>query len=112
MSTNKNKSLPVQCPACGQDLHVIRLACEDCSTIVEGRFTLPLLARLTSDEQLFLINLVKCSGSLKDMARLYSVSYPTVRNRLDTLISRVKDLEKNISRLEIFPLEEKNDHVE
>lgn len=29
------------------------------------------------------------SGSLKEMAKLYGVSYPTVRNRLDDLIANL-----------------------
>ena len=36
----------------------------------------------------FLKNFVLKSGSLKEIAKLYSVSYPTVRLRLDRLIQR------------------------
>jgi len=39
------------------------------------------------------LRFLKSSGSLKDPARLYEVSYPTVRNRLDALITRVRELE-------------------
>jgi hypothetical protein len=34
------------------------------------------------------------SGSLKDLAKSYGVSYPTIRGRLDTLIERVRELEE------------------
>jgi hypothetical protein len=37
---------------------------------------------------------IKASGSLKEMARLLRLSYPTVRNRLDDIIERVKLAEK------------------
>jgi hypothetical protein len=85
--------LPETCPSCGQVLSVKRLACGECETAVEGDFRLPLLARLRHEEQAFVLNLLKSRGSLKDLARVYGVSYPTVRNRLDALIDRVAELE-------------------
>lgn len=38
----------------------------------------------------FLKNFVLKSGSLKEIAKLYSVSYPTVRLRLDKLIQKIE----------------------
>lgn len=35
--------------------------------------------------------LVLRSGSLKDLAEAYGVSYPTIRSRLDRLIERLRD---------------------
>jgi hypothetical protein len=44
-----------------------------------------------SDEDLsFVKRFVLASGSLKEMATIYGISYPTVRLRLDRLIERVK----------------------
>jgi hypothetical protein len=60
---------------------------------VEGGYDLPVLSRLGPDDQDLVLNFLKSSGSLKDLARLHGVSYPTMRNRLDALIERVKDLE-------------------
>ena len=70
-----------------------RLECPRCSTAVEGEFVLPLLSRLSTDDQALLLSFLKSSGSLKDLARLYKVSYPTMRNRLDALIHRVGEME-------------------
>lgn len=92
--------MPVFCPSCSGLLAVRRLECSACRTAVEGSFELPVLARLTPEDQTFLLNLVKCSGSLKDMAKAYGVSYPTVRNRLDALIDRIVALEKQLSPVE------------
>lgn len=33
---------------------------------------------------------VLCSGSLKDLARRYGVSYPTIRSRLNGVIARLR----------------------
>jgi len=47
-----------------------------------------------SDEDLaFLKRFVLASGSLKELAQAYGISYPTVRLRLDRLIEKVKVLD-------------------
>lgn len=38
----------------------------------------------------FIKNFVMNSGSLKEIAKVYDVSYPTVRIRLDRLIQKIK----------------------
>ena len=87
------KTLPHDCPSCGSPLHVTTLACATCETIISGSFELPLLAKLSGDELKFIIDFVKCSGSLKIMANQMGLSYPTVRNRLDEIISIIKTKE-------------------
>ena len=84
--------LPKSCPSCGTGLRVAQLACPGCETLVSGHYPLPALARLSDDDQQFALSFILSSGSLKQMSRLYGVSYPTVRNRLDDLISLLKDV--------------------
>ena len=52
----------------------------------------------------FLKRFVLLSGSLKDLAEAYNVSYPTVRLRLDRLIQKIKISEnhKHQDRFEIL----------
>ena len=83
--------LPKSCPSCGAGLRVARLACPGCETLVSGSYPLPALARLSDEDQGFVLSFILSSGSLKQMAKLYGVSYPTVRNRLDDLISLLSD---------------------
>lgn len=45
---------------------------------------------LEPEDAAFLRNFVLRSGSLKEIAKLYSVSYPTVRLRLDRLIQKIE----------------------
>lgn len=45
---------------------------------------------LTDEELMFLKRFVLASGSLKELAKGYGISYPTVRLRLDRLIDKVK----------------------
>ncbi|MHC4618628.1 MAG: DUF2089 family protein [Planctomycetota bacterium] len=88
------KVMPTICPACSSRVKVKSLVCQNCDTQIEGLYQLPPLGRLSPEDQLFLLDFVKSSGSLKEMARLLRLSYPTVRNRLDEIIERVKLAEK------------------
>jgi len=87
------KILPTTCPACNSRLKVKSLLCQHCQTEIQGQFDLPALASLSPDDQAFILEFIKASGSLKDMAGLLGLSYPTVRNRLDEIIERIKTAE-------------------
>jgi hypothetical protein len=73
------------------------LICEQCNTKVDGNYQMPLLASLSLNNQDFIIEFVKNSGSLKNMAKSMNMSYPTVRNRLDEIINNVIELEKQLN---------------
>jgi hypothetical protein len=87
------KKLPSNCPACGGRLTVRRMACAECDTAIDGDFQLPPLARLSAEDQEFVMQFVRASGSLKEMAQILHLSYPTVRNRLNDIIERCAALE-------------------
>ena len=86
--------LPTHCPACSAALQVARLDCTKCDTAVLGDFALPPLARLVPDDQTFVLCFLQTSGNLKHMAKLYGVSYPTLRNRLDALVEQLGSLDE------------------
>ncbi|TAR25859.1 hypothetical protein BV230_10300, partial [Lactiplantibacillus plantarum] len=44
---------------------------------------------LEREDQEFVKQLVIASGSLKQLAKIYQVSYPTVRMRLNTIIQKI-----------------------
>jgi hypothetical protein len=50
-------------------------------------------AHLEEEDQQFIKRLVLASGSLKELAEIYEVSYPTLRLRLDRLIERIRVLD-------------------
>lgn len=84
------KILPTKCPSCNNQLMVKSLVCDKCKTEVQGQYQLPALTSSSPEDQTFILNFLKVSGSLKDMAELLQLSYPTVRNRLDEIIERIK----------------------
>lgn len=48
------------------------------------------MENLDDEDFTFIKNFLLSSGSLKDVAKLYGVSYPTVRLRLDRLIQKIQ----------------------
>jgi hypothetical protein len=48
------------------------------------------LLQLTEEEQNFILQFFLSSGSLKEMANQMGNSYPTVRNKLDDMIEKIK----------------------
>jgi len=48
------------------------------------------MAELEDEDLAFIKKFILASGSLKEVAGLYGVSYPTVRLRLDRLIQKIK----------------------
>lgn len=72
------------------------------------------LSELESEDIEFIKQFVLSSGSLKEVAKLYDVSYPTVRLRLDRLINKIKladNIEDDslISLIKYLTIEEKID---
>jgi len=61
----------------------VRLADSDIS--IEGRFELPPLAKLTSEDQIFAAAFIRCHGSIKQMEQYFGVSYPTIKSRLNRI---------------------------
>ena len=51
------------------------------------------LAKLSDEDVSFIKRFVLASGSLKDLAKAYGISYPTVRLRVDRLIEKIKVLD-------------------
>lgn len=77
---------PTECPICHDHLIVTRMACRNCGTALEGRFTMGRLFQLTTDQLHFVEVFIRCEGKISRMEEELGLSYPTVRNRLDEVI--------------------------
>jgi len=82
--------LSTRCPYCFGKMKIQGLRCSACGTEVASEFSLSALTDLSIEQQEFIIQFVIASGSLKEMARILGVSYPTVRARLDRIIEALK----------------------
>ena len=74
------------CPVCSNELSVTRLHCRSCGTTLEGEFSVGRFGRLTREQLLLLESFLRSRGNLRDMERELSISYPTVRSRVEALV--------------------------
>ena len=72
----------------GARIAVERVRLLDSDIAIEGHFEPPDLARLSAEDQVFVMAFVQVHGSIKEMERLFGISYPTVKKRLDSISSR------------------------
>ena len=79
--------LPVKCPVCQERFYITRLGCETCGSVLEGNFELGRLARLSNEMQQFVIVFLECRGNIREMEKYFSISYPTVRARIDEIVA-------------------------
>ena len=69
----------------GAPIVVQRVRLGDSDTAIEGNFDLPPLAQLSAGDQVFVMVFVRSHGSIKEMERVFGISYPTVKNRLNRI---------------------------
>lgn len=69
----------------GSSLVIERVRIPEKGIAVEGAFTLPELARLSLEDQIFVAAFVRSHGSIKEMERIFGVSYPTIKARLNRI---------------------------
>jgi hypothetical protein len=77
-----------RCPSCHQPLQVTELTCPSCSLELRGRFERGCRFCALDDEQRRLLDVfLSCRGVIRDMEKVLGVSYPTVRGRVDALLT-------------------------
>src|SRR5262249_25576139 len=60
---------------------------------IEGEFEPPQLAQLSLEDQVFVTAFVRCHGSIKEMERIFGVSYPTIKSRLNRIAQNLDFVE-------------------
>ncbi|ETI68192.1 DUF2089 domain-containing protein [Neobacillus vireti] len=82
-------SFPVitHCPVCSKQLKIMKLQCNHCQTTVENEFQFSKLAALSQEQLHFIEIFLKCRGNIKEVEKELGISYPTVRGKLDDIIS-------------------------
>ena len=77
----------------GAPLVVERVRLANSDIVIEGGFDLPPLAQLSAEDQVFVVAFVRSHGSIKEMERVFGVSYPTVKNRLNRIFGQLEFVE-------------------
>jgi hypothetical protein len=79
----------------GQAFTVERVRLAKSGIAIEGAFELPELARLPAEDQVFIAAFVRAHGSIKEMERVFGVSYPTIKARLNRIAGQLTFVETN-----------------
>jgi hypothetical protein len=74
-------------PVSGGELIVTRLECPASGIVIEGRFSLGWIGRLTVEQLEFAGLLVRHRGNVQKVAAELGVAYNTARNRLDDIVA-------------------------
>lgn len=83
-SLTQNKSLVVE-----------RVRLIESEIAIEGSFELPALAKLTLEDQVFVMAFIGTHGSIKEMEKSFGVSYPTIKNRLNKISEQLQLVDVN-----------------
>ena len=79
----------------GGPLVVERVRLPEKQITVEGEFILPELARISLEDQVFIVAFLRSHGSIKEMEQVFGVSYPTIKARLNRIASSLEFVETN-----------------
>jgi hypothetical protein len=81
----------------GAALVVERVRIPEKGIAIEGEFALPELARLSLEDQVFIVAFLRSHGSIKEMEQTFGVSYPTIKARLNRISGQLQFIETDPS---------------
>jgi hypothetical protein len=70
-------------------MKIVRVYCPQCDVHMEGEFEVSPLARLSLEEQTFVAAFLRTHGNIRRMEQLFGISYPTVKNRLNSIVEQI-----------------------
>lgn len=76
-----------KCPICNGKLKAVKLKCDKCSTVIENDFEFSKFDYLDEEYLNFIEIFLKCRGNIKDVEKELGISYPTVRVKLNEVVS-------------------------
>lgn len=98
-------------PVTGGELIVTRLECPESRVVIEGKFSLGWMARLTPAQLSFVGQLVKHKGNIQKLAVELNIAYNTARNHLDDIVTALesppqqsKQANSRLDRLKILAM--------
>jgi len=81
--------VPPHCPSCGATLEVVKLECPVCQTEVAGQYPLCPVCRLDAQSRRLFDLYMAARGNVRDVQRELGVSYPTARQRIETMFQEL-----------------------
>ncbi|SMC16217.1 hypothetical protein SAMN02745134_00028 [Clostridium acidisoli DSM 12555] len=102
----------IKCPICNEKLKITKLKCNKCGTVIENDFEFSKFESLGKEHLNFIEVFLKCRGNIKDVEKELGVSYPTVRAKLDDVLSALGyvDVKKStVTNKEVLDMLEKGE---
>ncbi len=81
----------------GSPVVIERVSIPEKGIAVDGQFTLPELARLSLEDQVFVTAFLRSHGTIKEMEQTFGVSYPTIKARLTRIAGQLEYVDTNPS---------------
>jgi len=88
------------CPICDHSLHVTKLECSHCHTTIENEFTLSKFASLSAEQMHFVEIFLVSRGNIKEVEKELGISYPTVRSKLNDIITLLGHDQQSVEETE------------
>lgn len=85
-------------PVSGDELLVTRLEAPTTGAVIEGRFSLGWIARLTPDQIAFVGQLLRKRGNIQKLAADLGIAYNTARSRLDEIVAALEAADADTPR--------------
>ena len=79
------------CPNCGGEFEIREIHCRQCGTEIRSHYDPCPFCRLTVEQSNFLELFIQARGNMRTLEQILSVSYPTVRSRIDAIATRLRD---------------------
>lgn len=76
-----------QCPICRGALEITEVFCNSCKSTIKGHFKPCKFCTLSQEHKEFAEVFIKNRGNIKEIEKELSISYPTVKGKLDSLIT-------------------------
>jgi hypothetical protein len=87
-------------PVSGGEMIATRLECPESGIVIEGRFSLGWIGRLTREQLDFVELLVKHRGNVQRLAAEMNVAYNTARSRMDEIVTALGGVPENNGHLD------------
>jgi len=78
------------CPSCGEKTVISELKCQKCDLRVKKDFESCDFCQLPEEDYEFLLIFLRSQGRITEMEKLLGVSYPTIKSKIDSLLSNLK----------------------
>ena len=106
MDDKKIYHAPAKCPVCSDRMKITKLKCDKCGTELNGEFSPCKFCELDEKYLNFIETFLMCKGSIKEVEKVMGISYPTVKNMLDSSLDALglnaKKSKENSQREEIL----------